>query len=91
MSEPLFHLDNSIEVDIRAGVDNSGLPRELMPWILGWGPRVEVLGPPQVRAHWIQQAREVVQKFGTPDDNAATMTAPSDVPALQDDVQVAST
>ena len=89
MSEPLFHLDSSIEVDIRAGVDNSGLPRELMPWILGWGPRVEVLGPPHVRAHWIQQAREVVQKFGTPADSAATKT--SDVPALQVNVQEAST
>ena len=66
MSEPLFHQDNSVEVDIRAGVDSSGLPRELMPWILGWGPRAEVLGPPQVRAHWLEQARELVRKFGQP-------------------------
>ncbi len=63
MSEPLFHLDNSLEVDIRAGVDASGLPRELMTWILGWGPRVEVLAPPQVRDYWLQQARELLEKY----------------------------
>ncbi|MCD0155800.1 WYL domain-containing protein [Deinococcus sp. 6GRE01] len=25
--------------------------KELVPWILGWGGEVEVLGPPELRAH----------------------------------------
>lgn len=54
---------DGVTVKVRAGVDSSGLPRELMPWILGWGPRVEVLGPPPVRAYWLQQAREVIEKY----------------------------
>lgn len=62
--ETLGERDGSVTVKVRAGMDRSGLPRELMPWILGWGPRVEVLDPPHVRAHWLAEARAVVQKFG---------------------------
>ena len=64
MSQPLRLDDGSVEVTVRAGVDATGLPRELLPFILGFGPRVEVLGPPEVRAHWLKEAREVVDRYG---------------------------
>jgi predicted DNA-binding transcriptional regulator YafY len=56
--------DGSVTVKVRAGADRTGLPRELLPWILGWGPRVEVLAPPAVRAHWLSEARAVVARYG---------------------------
>ena len=67
MSEPLIHADHTLEVEVRAGVDNSGLPRELMPWILGWGPRVEVLGPEPVRQHWLKEVRAVLDRYDRPE------------------------
>ena len=63
-TEELARPDGSMIVKVRAGMDGSGLPRELMPWILGWGPRVEVLDPPNIRAHWLNEARAVVEQFG---------------------------
>ncbi|WP_425148719.1 helix-turn-helix transcriptional regulator [Deinococcus sp.] len=62
--EKLGRPDGTVIVKVRAGMDGSGLPRELMPWILGWGPRVEVLEPPNVRAHWLSEARAVLERFG---------------------------
>ena len=57
----------SMIVKVRAGMNGGGLrglPRELLPWILGWGPRVEVLDSPEVRAHRLNEAREVARPFG---------------------------
>lgn len=31
------------EVAVRAGSDDRGFPREILPWVQSWGPRVEVL------------------------------------------------
>lgn len=59
-----MHSDGSLDVEVRAGVDPRGLPGQLMPWILGWGPRVEVLGPEPVRAQWLSEVREVVTRYG---------------------------
>ncbi|WP_293915399.1 WYL domain-containing protein [Deinococcus sp.] len=64
MSLPTQDPDGAVRVEVRAGTDASGLPRELMPWILGWGARVEVLGPPAVREYWLNQARAVVERYG---------------------------
>lgn len=73
--EELGAQDGSVTVKVRAGIDKSGLPRELMPWILGWGPRVEVLDPPHVRAHWLAEARAVLKKFGGEDQHATRSDA----------------
>ncbi|MEF2278539.1 WYL domain-containing protein [Deinococcus sp. YIM 134068] len=54
--------DGSVELDIRACPDRSGLPRELIPFLLGWGPRVEVLSPPHVRAHWLGELRAALAR-----------------------------
>lgn len=61
MSEPQIHADSSILVTIEAGVDNTGLPREVIPWILSWGPRVEVLGPEKVRLHWLSELQAALE------------------------------
>lgn len=58
----LIHRDGSVELDIRAGADASGLPRELIPFLLGWGPRVEVLSPPHVREHWLNELRAALAR-----------------------------
>lgn len=55
--------DGSVVAEFRAGVDKTGLPRELMPFLLGWGPRAEVLGPPKVRAHWLAELRETLRRY----------------------------
>lgn len=54
--------DDGVSATVRTGVDRSGLPRELMPWILGWGPRVEVLSPANVREHWLGELREALRR-----------------------------
>lgn len=60
MAEPSLNADGSIDTAIEAPVDSSGLPREVLPWILSFGPRVEVLSPPHIRAHWLAELRAAV-------------------------------
>jgi predicted DNA-binding transcriptional regulator YafY len=55
--------DGSIEVQITAGTDSTGLPRELLPWIQSWGPRVEVLSPQHVRTKWLEEASAVIKQY----------------------------
>lgn len=62
LGEPVLHGDGSIEVTVSAPVDGSGLPREVMPWILSFGPRVNVLGPPHIREHWLSELREAAAR-----------------------------
>ncbi|MFC5848865.1 helix-turn-helix transcriptional regulator [Deinococcus petrolearius] len=53
LSEPVINRDGSIDVSVAAPVDSSGLPREVLPWILSFGSRVNVLGPPHIRDYWL--------------------------------------
>lgn len=39
-------------------LDHNGRPLELLPWLLSWGPNIEVLGPPDVR----QQLRDLLSE-----------------------------
>lgn len=50
--------DGRVEAVVSAAPDTSGLPREVLAWIYSFGPRVEVLAPPQIRAHWLAELRE---------------------------------
>lgn len=61
MSEPEIHPDGSIIVTVEAGLDNTGLPREVLPWIYSWGPRVQVLAPENVRQHWLNELRAALE------------------------------
>jgi predicted DNA-binding transcriptional regulator YafY len=58
------HPDGQLDVKIRAGVDKTGLPREVLPWILGFGPRVEILAPKHVQEHWLAEMRTAIERFG---------------------------
>lgn len=62
-SDPLIYPDGSAELEIRAGTDHTGLPRELIPWILSWGPRAEVLEPEPVRQHWLAELRATLRRY----------------------------
>lgn len=54
--------DGSLEVEITAGTDSTGLPRELLPWIQSWGPRVEVIEPQELKARWLEEASAVLTR-----------------------------
>ncbi|WP_345466026.1 CRISPR-associated endonuclease Cas3'' [Deinococcus carri] len=58
LDTPSRQPDGSVLASVQAPLDGSGLPREVMPWILSWGPRVDVLGPPDIRTHWLAELRE---------------------------------
>ena len=51
--------DGALEVSIQAGTNDEGFPLELLPWVQSWGPRVEVLEPPNLRKRWLGEARRV--------------------------------
>ena len=39
-------------------------PREMVPWIRGWGADVEVLAPEELRGQMVGEARRVAQSYG---------------------------
>lgn len=49
--------------EIRTGLDNKGFPREIMPFLLSWGPRIEVLSPDYVREAWLGELKEALQRY----------------------------
>jgi predicted DNA-binding transcriptional regulator YafY len=54
--------DGSKTATIKAGVDSTGLPLELLVWIRGWGPNVDVLKPQALRTRWLEDCREVARR-----------------------------
>jgi len=38
-------------------------PIEMVPWIRGWGPNVEVLSPPDLRARVAEEARRTAERY----------------------------
>ncbi|MEF2277462.1 WYL domain-containing protein [Deinococcus sp. YIM 134068] len=61
LSEPYLNPDGTIDTTVDAPADADGLPRGLLPWLLGWGPRVQVLGPPEVRQLWQREVRAAAE------------------------------
>ncbi|UBV44083.1 WYL domain-containing protein (plasmid) [Deinococcus taeanensis] len=59
----LIRGDGFVDLEFRAGVDDAGLPRELMPFLLSWGARAEVLSPPEVRCAWLAELRDALARF----------------------------
>ena len=49
---------------LKAPLNRDHLPVEVMAWIRGWGPRVEVLSPAWVRDLWLEGARELLRRHG---------------------------
>ncbi|MFC5846869.1 helix-turn-helix transcriptional regulator [Deinococcus petrolearius] len=58
--------DGSVEMDLEAALGEDGLPRGLLPLVLSWGPRAEVLAPPQMRAAWLRELRETLARYDLP-------------------------
>lgn len=53
--------DGSLEMRLEVGSDNHRFPLELKSWVQGWGSRVEVIAPPDLRQEWLGEARKVAQ------------------------------
>lgn len=54
--------DGGLEVAVQVGTDNQGFPREILPWVQSWGPRVEVLEPEALRRRWLDEAQQVAAR-----------------------------
>ncbi len=67
----LIRGDGFVDIEFHAGVDETGLPRELMPFLLSWGARAEVLSPPEVRGAWLAEMRDALSRFDRPAPPAA--------------------
>ena len=55
--------DGSLLAQVEVGVDDEGLPIEILPWIQSWGPRVEVLEPENLRLRWQEEALALARKI----------------------------
>ncbi len=54
--------DGSLLCRLRAVPFKGGVPWEVLSWIQSFGPRVEVLAPPELRSLWLAEARQVLAK-----------------------------
>ena len=67
VSETRWHTSERIEE-----LEDGGLlwtatvaePREMLPWIRGWGAEVEVLSPPELREMLLDELRRLNQLYG---------------------------
>ncbi|WP_188961522.1 helix-turn-helix transcriptional regulator [Deinococcus aquiradiocola] len=65
LSEPVVNCDGTIDTSVTAPVDPViGFPREVLGWVLSFGARVQVLGPPHLRAHWQQELQAALTVAG---------------------------
>lgn len=61
LGEPSINPDGSVDAPLRVPHDAGGVPRSVLPWLLSWGPQVQVLGPDGVRAAWQRLTREAAE------------------------------
>lgn len=47
--------DGSSIASIQVGTDFDGFPREILPWVLSWGSKVQVLEPLSLKERWHQE------------------------------------
>lgn len=60
---PRKNSDGSVDVTIKAPADPKiGFPREILGWVLSFGPRVEVIGPLHLRDFWLKELRQAYEK-----------------------------
>jgi len=55
--------DGRLTVSLQVGTDRGGFPLEILSWVQSWGPRVEVLEPEGLRTRWLEEARQVLDRF----------------------------
>lgn len=63
-----------VTVTITCGQDKHGLPVDVLPWLMQWGPAIEVLAPETVRKHVARQLRAAAAAYGDPDDDTERVT-----------------
>ena len=57
--------DGYTDVLIQAGKDSrTGLSLEVLVWVRSWAASVEVLEPPELRERWLEDARELMERYG---------------------------
>lgn len=59
------HDDGGMEVEVTASLAVGGDLHELLSFLLGWGSKVEVLGPPAVRDRVTKETRAAARMYGT--------------------------
>ncbi len=57
-----WHEDKSAVVRFKVGTDTHGFPIELLSWVQGWGSRIDVLAPQDLRERWLQEAQQVASR-----------------------------
>ena len=57
--------DGSLLVDVHGHLAADGDPHELLSFLLGWGPAVEVTDPPEVRARVARELRAAADRYGS--------------------------
>ena len=63
-----------VTVTVTCGQDKHGLPVDVLPWLMQWGPAIEVLAPKRVRQHVARQLRAAAAAYGDPDDDTERVT-----------------
>ncbi len=59
------HSDGSRTIQIQAGVNSEGIPLEVLVWARSWGANVNILEPPNLREIWLEDAREILRRYGS--------------------------
>ncbi|GGJ27345.1 helix-turn-helix transcriptional regulator [Deinococcus roseus] len=57
--------DGSSIASIQVGTDLQGFPREILPWVLSWGSKVQVLEPQSLRDRCQQEALAMLAHFAS--------------------------
>lgn len=57
--------DGSVLARLEAAPFKDGVPWEVLAWVQSFGPRVEVLSPPELRRLWLEEAERVLTLYGT--------------------------
>ncbi|WP_117237793.1 helix-turn-helix transcriptional regulator [Thermus sediminis] len=64
--------DGSLLARLEAAPFKDGVPYEVLAWIQSFGPRVEVLSPPELRGLWLEEARRLLELYGTRQEVSGT-------------------
>ena len=54
---------DAVLAEVVVGTDDNGFPLEILSWVRSWGPRVEVLGPENLRERWLGDARNLTSLY----------------------------
>ena len=55
--------DGSLVARLEAAPFKGGVPWEVLAWVQSFGPRVEVLSPPELRRLWLEEAKRLLDLY----------------------------